>query len=253
MGIKDRRTQVLLTMQLLEDQHSNPIDLKSPKSKAFGLELNRKTESAIYQLEIDGCILRVKNELEDNADLHSLTDKGFTELCLRFPFFRFTKERWDNQFRILSYEIPEKKRELRDRLRREVSGWGLGPWHRSFWITPHPIIAPLRRLIEQKEEEKFVQAFESMHVFGNEEILIEKVWELKKLESQYKSLFKKWHEILSNASDNTLKMTQVFNSYVDVLNTDPGLPKELVGDKWIGFEAINIFHEIRDILTSKMA
>jgi phenylacetic acid degradation operon negative regulatory protein len=172
---------------------------------------------------------------------------------LRFPFFRFTKERWDNQFRILSYEIPEKKRELRDRLRREVSGWGLGPWHRSFWITPHPIIAPLRRLIEQKEEEKFVQAFESIHVFGNEEILIEKVWELKKLESQYKSLFKKWHEILSNASDNTLKMTQVFNSYVDVLNTDPGLPKELVGDKWIGFEAINIFHEIRDILTSKMA
>ena len=38
------------------------------------------------------------------------------------------------KWRIISYEIPEAKRELRDRLRREMQGWGLGPWHRSFGL-----------------------------------------------------------------------------------------------------------------------
>ena len=249
MKIKDRRTQILLFLKLNEINDENEVEFSSLTLNPFNLDLNKKTHGAIYQLEIDRCI--TKRVDQDNKTHCKLTDEGFAELCLRFPFFRFIKHEWDSTFRILSYEIPEKKRELRDKLRRSVSGWGLGPWHRSFWITPHPIIPPLRRLIAQREEEKYVQAFESIHVFGSREVLIEKVWELKKLEAQYKNLFKKWHEILSSPNDNTHRMSSVIDSYVDILNLDPGLPKELVGEKWIGFEAINIFNEIKDILLSK--
>ena len=185
-----------------------------------------------------------------NDNLYRLTEKGFSELCLEFPFFRFLRDTWDGKWRVISYEIPEKKREIRDRLRREMQGWGLGPWHRSFWLTPHPIINTLKSLTSQKEEEKFIQAFEADHVFGDRDILIEKVWGKTALDKSYRELFKKWHEILSSSDEKIDKFKKVIGEYVDLLRQDPGLPKELIGDSWIGFEGWNIFKEIKSILLS---
>ena len=248
MGIKDRRTQILLTLKLLGSNDKKPISISPPISEAFDVELNRKTTSALYQLVLDNCVGKIN---QNESELYFLTAQGDYEIYLRFPFFRFIDNEWDCVFRILSYEIPEKKRELRDRLRRAVSGWGLGPWHRSFWVTPHPIIPALRKLVSEKEEEKYIQGFEADHVFGNEDILIEKVWNTKEVESEYKKVFKKWHEILSGPESNLKKMSMVIANYVDVLNIDPGLPEKLLGKQWIGFEAFKIFNEIKDILLEK--
>jgi phenylacetic acid degradation operon negative regulatory protein len=184
----------------------------------------------------------------EQPSTYKLTDKGFYTLCFEFPFFRFCREKWDGKLRILSYEIPEKKRDLRDKLRREVSGWGLGPWHRSFWVTPHPVIAKLKELVSQKEEEKYIQAFEADHVFGDKEILIEKVWQKSAIDKKYREVFKRWHEILSSQGEKHVKLGKVIEEYVTILRQDPGLPAELIGSNWIGFEAYNIFKEMRNIL-----
>lgn len=149
---------------------------------------------------------------------------------------------------MISYEIPESKREIRDRLRREMQGWGLGPWHRSFWLTPHPVIDKLKELVSQKEEEKYIQAFEADYVFGDREVLIEKVWEKSNLDKKYRELFRKWHDVLSSNEDKIIKFKKIVLDYILILRQDPGLPKELVSDSWIGFEGWNIFKEIRSIL-----
>lgn len=282
MGIKERRTKILLTLFLLSDVNLTYVDFNEQALLPFDLSLNQKTRGTLSGLMKEGLIEKdymehisapqtvsdisqVPQALQDVGggetpvkvtettktvvlQRYRLTDKGFTELCLFFPFVRFLREKWDLQWRILSYEIPEKKRELRDKLRREVSGWGLGPWHRSFWVTPHPILESLRQLVSQKEEEKYVQAFESEHVFGDRAVLIEKVWGLSQLDKKYRELFKKWHDVLAKEGDKVSKFKQVINDYIGVLRDDPGLPVELVGEKWIGFESHNIYKEIRSIL-----
>ncbi len=245
MGIKERRTKILLSIFLLSDVSFSPIQLDSNIQKAFDLNLNQKTRGTISGLLKEGMI-----EKDEKENSYRLTNVGFRDLCIRFPYFRFMKEKWDGKWRILSYEIPEKKRELRDKLRREVVGWGLGPWHRSFWLTPHPIIENLRGLVSQKEEEKYIQAFEADYVFGDREILIEKVWQKSSLDKKYRELFKKWHDILSSESDKLHKFTTVITEYVSILKEDPGLPSDLLGESWIGFESFKIFKEIRSILLS---
>lgn len=247
MGIKERRTKVLLTLFFLSDVTFNPITLDESIQTVFDLSLNQKTKSTVNILVREE---RIKKS-ESNSSTIWLTEKGFSELCFTFPSFRYMKEKWDGNWRILSYEIPEKKRDLRDRLRREVVGWGLGPWHRSFWLTPHPVIDQLRQLVSQKEEEQYVQAFESKHVFGDKNILIEKVWQIAALDKEYRGLFKQWHDALSQDKPKLEKMRQVVNSFVDILRKDPGLPPELIGSKWIGFEAFTIFKEVRSILLSQ--
>lgn len=256
MGIKERKTKLFVALVLLGDLSHSPVTFNEDIQRLFDISLNPKTKATFRSLEKKGLVSQVTTETSEEKSkakevTYRLTEDGYEALCLEFPYFRFLKNTWDGKWRILSYEIPEKKREMRDRLRREVSGWGLGPWHRSFWVTPHPIIPQLQTLISNKDEEKYVQAFESDHVVGNRDVLIEKVWGTKELAADYKKLFKKWHDILSTDQDKIAKMMKVTAEYVSVLRKDPGLPKELVGESWIGFESFSIFKEVRGILLSK--
>lgn len=246
MGVKERRTKLLLTLFFLSDVSFDYSHLNETVQKAFDFSFNQKTKTTMTGLSKEGLVEKNK----DKEESYRLTDKGFQSLCFEFPAFRFMKETWDAKWRVISYEIPESKRELRDRLRREMQGWGLGPWHRSFWLTPHPVMNQLKDLVGGKQEEQYIQAFESIHVFGNRDGLIEKVWGKSALDKAYREMFKKWHDILSKEGDKGEKMAHVINEYINLLRQDPGLPKELMGEKWIGFEAFNIFKEIRSILLS---
>jgi phenylacetic acid degradation operon negative regulatory protein len=245
MGIKERRTKILIAIFLLSDLSFQAVIFDENVQKIFDLAFNQKTKGTISTLLKEGLI-----EGGEGEKSYRLTEKGFLELALHFPYVRFLKDKWDGKWRILSYEIPEKKRELRDKLRRQVAGWGLGPWHRSFWLTPHPIISDLRELVFGKEEETYIQAFEADHIFGDREILIEKVWGRSELERKYRELFKKWHIILSQNDDKIAKLSKVSAEYISLLRQDPGLPVELVGSNWIGHEAFSIYKEIRGILLS---
>ncbi|NTU46049.1 hypothetical protein HGA88_00285 [Candidatus Roizmanbacteria bacterium] len=244
MGIKERRTKILLSLFLIADVDFSSLEITPEIQHVFDYSLNQKTASTFASLSKEGSIMKTDSQ-------YQLTEKGFDQLCLEFPFFRFLKHTWDGKWRVLSYEIPESKRELRDKLRREVTGWGLGPWHRSFWLTPHPIIESLKQLVSQKEEEQYIQAFESEHVFGDKDILIEKVWGTKELDKKYRELFKVWHDILSQDLEKKDKLKKIVGEYVELLRLDPGLPKDLVGEKWIGFEAFSIFKEIKTILLAQ--
>ncbi len=258
MGIKERRTKILLTLFLLSDMNFSYVQIDERVQKVFDLTLNQKTRGTLSGLLKEGLIEKSQipnpksqtNSNDQNPNEYKLTERGFSELSLQFPFFRFLRETWDGKWRVISYEIPEKKRELRDRLRREMQGWGLGPWHRSFWISPHPILSTLKSLTSQKEEEQYIQAFDADHTFGDREVLIEKVWGKSVLDKKYRELFKKWHDILSGKEEKLEKFKKVVDEYVNLLKIDPGLPKELVGEQWIGFEGFNIFKEIRSILLS---
>ncbi|MBW7960157.1 hypothetical protein B6D29_04730 [Microgenomates bacterium UTCPR1] len=243
MGVKERRTKILLSLFLIAGVDFSSVIFDDKLQKSFDLIFNQKTRGTLSGLIKEGLIIKGESEGQ-----YKLSDIGFNSLCLEFPFFRFLKEKWDGRWRIISYEIPEKKREIRDRLRREMQGWGLGPWHRSFWLTPHPIITTLKNLTSQKEEERYIQAFESDHVFGDREVLIEKVWGKTNLDGQYRDLFKKWHDTLSGDEEKLDKFKKVIGYYVNILRQDPGLPKELIGENWIGFEGWNIFQEIKAIL-----
>ncbi|HLD27031.1 MAG TPA: PaaX family transcriptional regulator C-terminal domain-containing protein [Patescibacteria group bacterium] len=243
MQVKNRRTKLMLLLFLIGEKTHPYIVLDTGILPIFNLTYNHKTKGTISGMLKGDLISR-------SADHHAyrLTEKGYDELCLEFPFFRFVKHEWDGLWRVISYEIPEKKRDMRDRLRRSMKGWGLGPWHRSFWITPHPIIENLRTLVYGREEEKYIHAFESTHIFGKREDLVEKVWSISEIEKKYRGALSQWHELLSSEKKPKEKLTQITDLYIDLIRDDPGLPKSLVTHRWIGFEAFFLFKEIKRIL-----
>jgi len=242
-SIKERRTRILLTLFLLDKDKPHLLSSKNLQ-QIFSLPLESpRSRGTIRLMLTDGVIVK------HSEGLYQITETGIKELALFFPLVRFTVFEWDSLYRIISYEIPEKKRQLRDSLRREISGWGLGPWHRSFWLTPHPITADLERLIKNTPWQEYVQAFEGRPVVGEVKVLLEKVWGIAGLEQSYRGVFKKWHEGLSDSTlSKEAKMKLIVDHYIELLKVDPGLPRELVGENWIGYEAWDIFQEMRKIL-----
>lgn len=68
-----------------------------------------------------------------------LTDKGKKQLRLwGLAGYEIKKpKRWDKKWRILSFDIKEKKREVRDKLRLTLSKMGFYPIQRSVWVYPY--------------------------------------------------------------------------------------------------------------------
>src|SRR3989344_1149951 len=145
MGIKERRTKILLALILLSDVNLDFVTFDEKLQRVFDLSFNQKTRGTISTLLKEKFIeKRTDNNhstttnsdqnlmLQEPSDKsltfgnrYRLTDSGFNELTLKFPFFRFLREKWDSKWRILSYEIPEKNREVRARLREksQVGDW----------------------------------------------------------------------------------------------------------------------------------
>ena len=68
------------------------------------------------------------------------TDKGRLFLLgegLQKHVFRSKSKRWDGQWRVVTFDIPEKRRSTRDRLRDYMHAYGFKKLQSSVWVYPH--------------------------------------------------------------------------------------------------------------------
>ena len=90
------------------------------------------------------------------ADTFSLTPRGQKEafwsaldakLVLHAPH----RQKWDGYWRIIFFDIPEKKRRLRDDLRQILKTLGFKELQRSVWVTPYKIPELLNELLWEEK------------------------------------------------------------------------------------------------------
>ncbi|MBI4449490.1 hypothetical protein HY634_00340, partial [Candidatus Uhrbacteria bacterium] len=70
----------------------------------------------------------------------SLTDKGREYLARHeLADARLAQpKKWDGRWRIITFDISEKRRHVRDNLRAHLTRLGLSPIQKSVWLYPHP-------------------------------------------------------------------------------------------------------------------
>lgn len=74
-----------------------------------------------------------------SGNLLRLTEKGKAKLQhIRLTKFKFSiPKKWDKRWRVLIFDIPERKRALRDKVRSTLVAIGFVQLQRSVWIFPH--------------------------------------------------------------------------------------------------------------------
>ena len=103
--------------------------------------------------------------LDDEELIYKLTDKGREKAVL--AELQSSGEEWDGKWRIVIFDVPEKRRVVRDLLRHNLKSWGFTPWQQSVWVTKKNCTRALRKYIKNTGIEEWVLIIESDNIGRN--------------------------------------------------------------------------------------
>ncbi|GIM48118.1 phenylacetic acid degradation operon negative regulatory protein PaaX [Collibacillus ludicampi] len=197
-----------------------------------------------------------------NRSYYSLTERGkkrLNEAAQRI--YKQHPNAWNGKWCIISYNIPETKRALRDQLRKELAWMGFGMLANSTWISPNDLADRVKEITESYEVNDYVEIFTSEHLgWSSPKQLVEKCWNLDEINAAYQEFIKQFQTHYENLkqkienkeaisdSDCFVAKTQLVHEYRKFLFIDPSLPEELLPDFWMGREADELFRKYYDLL-----
>lgn len=88
-----------------------------------------------------------------------LTEKGKDKALI--ASLKFGNEEWDGKWRLVIFDIPEKRRPARDLLRQKLKEWGFTHLQKSVWGSKKNCLKPLRNFIKQVGIEDWVMVLET--------------------------------------------------------------------------------------------
>ncbi len=117
------------------------------KKSALSLALKRLRNGGLIELVSDqNLIFRLTDKGQEKVVLASLGEKT---------------ERWDGKWRLVIFDVPEKRRAARDALRRKLKDWQFVQFQQSVWGTKKNCTKILRNFIKSVGIEDWVMVIES--------------------------------------------------------------------------------------------
>lgn len=232
---------------------------------ALGQELKLTTTSLRAAL----CRLCSQGWLEasslEKRSYYALTEMGRERVEEAAPrIFSPHVEKWDGQWTMLTYSLPEKLRPHRDRLRRELTWLGFGVLSPAVWISPQPIVELTLRHLAQRQLDRFVHVFRARHVNAlTPGELVEKCWNLRTVQRRYTKFTQQWEPEWQKfqkrfaAGDPPAESVcfaskmHLLHEYGKFLHIDPTLPSELLPADWPGNTAWLVFRECHHLLAER--
>lgn len=103
--------------------------------------------------------------VSDDKLVYKLTDKGREKAVLTSLSSQYD-EKWDGRWRLVIFDIPEKRKTARNLLRGNLKKWGFVQWQKSVWATKKNCTEVLRNFIKNVGIEDWVMVLESDNVGG---------------------------------------------------------------------------------------
>lgn len=161
-----------------------------------------------------------------------ITKEGKKRLASAIPHYDPIRA-WDERMHLVTYDIPEKRKDDRHMLRQYLRRIGCGRLQDSVWITPYNPIDTVRTFIEERELAGTVVVSDLGHdgAIGEEDLrsLIVRVYQLESLNDRYEA----W---LADTDRKDIDHWMVVQ-YLSILTDDPQLPFPLLPSWWKGDRA----------------
>lgn len=134
---------------------------------------DRQIKRAIVALHNFGIIKTEKNK--DGTVNMILTEKG-RKIAVQYSLDSLEIKkpaRWDNKWRIVIFDIPEKQRKLRDVFRKQLKHLEFHELQHSVWIHPYNCVGEIQYLIDFYNVSKYVHLLEAT-TLSNDQFLKKK-------------------------------------------------------------------------------
>ena len=145
-----------------------------PHKAIFGDLKRQNNPNSIYKslgrAEKDNLIKKRKIKGETYVALTNLGRKRLAVLKLN-PDFKIetNPEEWDEIYRIVYFDFPEKDRLARDLLRKKLKEIGFVGWQKSVWVGKEDIYKELREFLKKSNLEDYVLIVETKDL-GNDKL-----------------------------------------------------------------------------------
>jgi phenylacetic acid degradation operon negative regulatory protein len=227
----------------------------------FGLS-EQAVRSSLSRMSRNGW-LRVRRL--GNRGYYSLTprSKRLLEEGTRRIFVRRTGD-WDGRWRILSYSIPERRRQVRDDLRKQLTWMGFGQLGNGSWLSPHAVEADLEVLTERLAVQEHVELFSAEHVgYSDDRALARRCWDLDALHARYAAFLAEYGprfeaHLARLGSGQSVPDSVCFverflliHEYRRFFFLDPELPEPLLPEGWLGGRAAELFQTYHQLLAER--
>lgn len=125
------------------------------KNKKYKNSDKRKISQALSYLKRNQLIILKE---EDDKIIVELTEKGKRKVKqYQFDELEITKpERWDQKWRIIIFDIPDKKRAARNVLRDKLKKLNFFQLQKSVWVHPYPCGNEIQLMAEVFEVTPFI-------------------------------------------------------------------------------------------------
>ena len=106
--------------------------------------------------------LKKRGLIKKSSDTFRLTKKGekeafFAHLDTQVLLYKPRERKWDGRWRMIIFDVPEKKRRYRDYLRQVLKTLGFKELQKSTWVTPYPIPNFLKELLWEEKMKHFTR------------------------------------------------------------------------------------------------
>lgn len=179
----------------------------------------------------------------------TLTDKGralLEEGTTRIYGFMRKRRSWDGRWLVLSVSVPESQRQLRHRLRTQLTWLGLGSPASGLWVSPDATKADdVRRVVTELalDGQSFSWVGTAAEI-GEETRLVDAAWDLDDVEKRYLVFLDEFDDRrAANAQEAFVNQVQLVQAWRRFPFLDPDLPRELLDHDWPGPRAASVFHD----------
>jgi phenylacetic acid degradation operon negative regulatory protein len=244
---------------LLSHERDVPVERMLSLLRSFkGSEASVRT--SLSRLKKEGLVMSRREHKEAR---YSLTEQGAAALVLTDVQTLRRAREWDGRWHLITFDIPERLRYSRDALRKQLLSLGYGMLQSSVMISPYDKRAAVKELVADYGIEDHVEFFSACYESGDSvEELVPKIWDLKRLEREYRNFIAIYREELRALQERVahgeiidpsyafLKRVEVNDAFSRIIPVDPQLPPELLPADWIGFTAERVCDEYLNFLTT---
>lgn len=195
--------------------------------------LARMTRRGLLERVRDGRSVRFRL----TATAAELLRKGDQRVSAEAPF-----EHPDGQWTLLSYSMPESRRDLRHKLRSALVWAGFGGVRDGLWIAPGTVdVAAVFADAGLPEAVDLAEWFSASPLPGVDvESLIRRAWPVDRIGERHNAFITAWWDA-PHDEDPLVQITLLGADWLQVLRADPGLPARFLAPDWPAAQSAAVF------------
>ncbi len=245
----------------LEDGRDGTLRLSAIVRLAGGLGVRESAvRSAAARLIADGWLVAQRRGRES---VYALSARGRALIEQGRPrIFDVPDPTWDGAWYVVALSVPEARREVRDRMRKELAWLGFGSPSSGLYVSPRDRCPELLALAEELRAGEYVQVYRATALWpADPKELVARAWGgLGEVDRRYAAFVRRFEGVYAadraRALDGALCAPDAFrtrfhlaNQFRKCLFGDPDLPPELRPAGWHGVAARRLFLAYHALVT----